>query len=85
MLSSTSEVANHHKDAADVAEFYFPARRRVRPCPVCAGATERVRRRPIDRLQSMFRPVHRYRCLEADCHWEGNLHVISVIDANVGS
>lgn len=46
-----------------------------RVCPQCDGPVERVRRHFIDRLVSLFRPVHRYRCREKgwSCDWEGNL------------
>lgn len=33
---------------------------------------ERIRRRPIDRLMSLFRPVSRYRCTMIHCRWEAN-------------
>lgn len=39
-------------------------------CPLCGEEVIRIRRRIVDRLQSLIRPVHRYRCR---CGWEGNL------------
>jgi hypothetical protein len=42
-------------------------------CPRCAGSVERVRRRLIDRIVSVFVPVRRYRCRNDACSWEGNL------------
>lgn len=44
-------------------------------CPRCQAVAYRVRRRWIDRLISLFRPVRRYRCQEFRCGWEGNIHV----------
>jgi hypothetical protein len=32
-----------------------------------------VRRRPIDRLLSLFRPMQRYQCMALECEWQGNL------------
>jgi hypothetical protein len=45
------------------------------PCPLCKGATYRIRRRLADLFVSLFTPVHRYRCTQYCCHWEGNLGV----------
>jgi hypothetical protein len=44
-------------------------------CPRCGGAVERIRRRFIDRVLSLFRPVRRYRCENFLCHWEGTCPV----------
>lgn len=46
-----------------------------RPCPVCNASTNRIPRRVIDLLQSIFTPVRRYRCRSLKCTWEGNLRV----------
>jgi len=48
---------------------------RMRVCPQCDGPVQRVRRRFIDRIVSLIRPVHRYRCSIKGwgCEWEGNL------------
>jgi hypothetical protein len=42
-------------------------------CPRCGGAVQRIRRRWIDRLVSLFGRVRRYRCHSLVCGWEGNL------------
>jgi hypothetical protein len=47
------------------------------PCPRCAGNLLRIRRRVIDRLLSLFVPMHRYECLHSFCLWKGNLRVRS--------
>jgi hypothetical protein len=44
-----------------------------RPCPVCNGSTNRVHRRLIDLVLSIFTPLRRYRCRSMSCTWEGNL------------
>ena len=44
-------------------------------CPLCAWYLLRIHRRPKDRFLSLFIPVHRYRCSNAQCHWEGNFRV----------
>ena len=41
-------------------------------CPVCNGQLLRTRRRAVDRLSSLFVPVHRYRCHVFSCQWVGN-------------
>ena len=41
-------------------------------CPICNGQLLRTRRRAIDRLSSLFVPVHRYRCQVFSCQWVGN-------------
>jgi hypothetical protein len=46
--------------------------RRSNTCPLCKGPLIRVRRRFVDRLMSLVRPVSRYRC-SIGCDWEGNL------------
>lgn len=47
-------------------------------CPKCSGLVYRIPRRFIDRCLSLFVHVYRYRCLSADCGWEGNLPRTSV-------
>ena len=42
-------------------------------CPECGSSLNRVRRRFIDRVVSLFYPVHRYHCRSFVCNWEGNL------------
>lgn len=44
-----------------------------RPCPVCNGSTDRIPRRLVDLLVSIFTPVHRFRCRSVSCIWEGNI------------
>jgi hypothetical protein len=40
-------------------------------CPGCGGPLERVHRHALDRFLSAFRSMHRYRCCDPDCAWEG--------------
>jgi len=40
-------------------------------CPRCGEPAYRVRRSPLDKFISLFRLVHRYRCSDAWCAWEG--------------
>jgi hypothetical protein len=40
-------------------------------CPGCGGPLERVHRHPLDRFLSAFRSLHRYRCCDPACGWEG--------------
>ena len=47
-----------------------------RACPQCEQALDRIRRRPIDRLTSLFAPIRRYRCRNFTCRWEGNQKVL---------
>ena len=47
----------------------------ARQCPECAGVLVRTSRLPLDRLMSLFKPVHRYRCQDFACHWEGQLPI----------
>jgi hypothetical protein len=42
-------------------------------CPHCGGNLMRIRRRPVDRLFSVFVPVRRFRCVDLRCIWEGNV------------
>jgi len=44
-------------------------------CTECQGSLIRTPRRPIDRVISLFVPVHRYRCIRFGCQWIGNLRV----------
>jgi hypothetical protein len=43
-------------------------------CPVCRNVVERVHRHPLERFISVFYLIHRYRCVQPDCGWEGTLH-----------
>lgn len=42
-------------------------------CPECGAAVDRIARRWLDRLLSLFTPVRRYRCRSMACGWEGQL------------
>jgi len=44
-----------------------------RSCPQCGDGLMRVHRRVVDRLYSLYRPVHRYQCTSLECGWQGNL------------
>ena len=54
-------------------------------CPQCAGYTTRVHRRMIDRVISLIVPVHRYKCHNYQCQWQGNVrqNLIQQADTNV--
>lgn len=51
-----------------------------RACPQCGDTVLRVHRRVIDRLYSLFHPVHRYQCTSLECGWQGNLPRGPLID-----
>ena len=42
-------------------------------CPRCDGDLIRIRRRPIDRLLSLFVSLRRFQCTNPGCNWNGNL------------
>ncbi|MBS1138680.1 MAG: hypothetical protein H6R13_133 [Proteobacteria bacterium] len=44
-------------------------------CPLCHGSMNRIPRRFVDLVTSIFSPVQRYRCRSMKCDWEGNLPV----------
>ncbi len=44
-------------------------------CPRCGNDVVRIPRRLLDRLYSLFVPVHRYRCRQHACQWEGRIKV----------
>lgn len=46
-----------------------------RRCPLCHGSMNRIPRRFIDLVLSLFTPVQRYRCRSLKCDWVGNLSV----------
>lgn len=52
-----------------------------RHCPDCGSALEREHRHALDRWVSLFRTVHRYRCTNPDCGWEGLLGRLTETDA----
>lgn len=64
---------NTYNNSAPRKSAAHPAHEQV--CPHCNGPVERVRRRFLDRILSLFSPVQRYRCRAKgwDCDWEGNL------------
>jgi uncharacterized protein with PIN domain len=47
----------------------------ARRCPLCNGSINRIPRRLVDLVLSLFTPVQRYRCRSFKCDWEGNLRV----------
>jgi predicted RNA-binding Zn-ribbon protein involved in translation (DUF1610 family) len=47
------------------------AHHRVHACPECGQSVGRVHRHLRDRLMSVVLRVHRYRCSNPDCGWEG--------------
>jgi predicted RNA-binding Zn-ribbon protein involved in translation (DUF1610 family) len=50
----------------------------MQKCPKCGEHLERIRRRPLDRLLSLFVKVHRYQCQNHHCQWEGVLRIHDV-------
>lgn len=44
-------------------------------CPLCHSSTNRIPRRFVDLVLSLYTPVQRYRCRSMRCDWEGNLPV----------
>jgi len=48
-----------------------PLRDTTRQCPRCGGELHRVHRTPADRLLSHIVHVHRYRCTNPRCGWQG--------------
>src|SRR5574340_791611 len=40
-------------------------------CPGCGGPVERQHRHAADRFFSIFVSLHRYRCLDSQCGWQG--------------
>ncbi|NMF98247.1 hypothetical protein GPA27_12715 [Aromatoleum toluolicum] len=65
-MSAAPTIDTHHPN-----DIYRSAHRHA--CPRCMGSVYRVPRRFVDLLLSVFVPVHRYRCDEMGCTWEGNL------------
>lgn len=63
-----------HLRAPDAIEPRAAADRGRCACPGCGNVRlRRVRRRAVDRLLSMVRPVFRFRCTRPDCEWAGNV------------
>lgn len=42
-------------------------------CPECGDVLNKIPRRGVDRALSLFASLHRYRCHNLLCQWEGNL------------
>jgi hypothetical protein len=57
----------------NIASYYI--RKEFHLCPQCGGSAIRIKRRMRDRLISLFHEVHRFRCEQLGCCWEGNLRV----------
>ena len=54
--------------------YYYNSRSPDRECPRCAGSVVRIKRNCLDRMISgLLFPVHRYRCEQLGCNWEGRL------------
>lgn len=53
---------------------YYNSRSPDRECPRCAGSVVRIKRVWMDRMtNALLFPVHRYRCEQLGCNWEGRL------------
>ena len=52
-------------------------------CPTCGEPLLRIPRRAVDRLLSLFSPVHRYRCRNHSCRWQGNISVQNTSEEKV--
>lgn len=48
-------------------------------CPRCGDLAYRARRSLLDKFISRFRLVHRYRCSNARCTWEGRQRSTTVV------
>ena len=44
-------------------------------CPRCGAWANRIRRRPVDRVVSIFGTVWRFRCSNAECNWRGTVRM----------
>jgi len=53
----------------------------ARACPQCGAKVWRVHRHLSDRLASLFHNVHRYRCRDVNCGWEGTVPRPSTLPA----
>lgn len=47
--------------------------RHAHRCPSCGDSIVRIRRRPLDRLHSIFVPVWRFACSDTGCSWTGTV------------
>lgn len=70
--------ARHDRDPAALPpEGHFGP-----PCPYCSAELVRIPRHFLDRLRSLFGPVHRYYCRTMGCGWEGT---VSAVDGEHGT
>jgi hypothetical protein len=46
----------------------------LKHCPRCRGEVRRVHRHLSDRIVNLVTPIHRYRCRNSHCGWEGNIN-----------
>lgn len=77
-MNAPPTIDTHHPD-----DLYQSAHRHA--CPRCKGSVYRVPRRFVDLLLSVVVPVHRYRCDEMGCNWEGNLRTTRQAVSSGGS
>jgi len=49
----------------------LPLRGTTHQCPRCGGELHRIHRTPADKLFSRIVDVHRYRCTNPRCDWQG--------------
>lgn len=57
------------------------ASKHVHRCPECGHEVERVHRHLGDRVVAILERIHRYRCLNAACGWEGIISLPSAAPA----
>lgn len=68
--------ARARKGVGKLLGYYLNSRSPDQECPRCGGSVARIRRHLPDRLYSaMVVTVHRYRCEQLSCNWEGRLKV----------
>ena len=65
--------------------FRLKGHRHVEICPLCGGEVDRVHRHPVDRLFSVLRSVHRYKCRDEACGWEGIVSNSELPDADAAA
>src|SRR5947208_1554149 len=66
-------ISTHVYDQSPAAGRVLTTKPTRPVCPECHSSLNRIRRRFVDRLVSLFYPVHRYHCRSFVCNWEGNL------------
>jgi hypothetical protein len=64
-MKRSSEVRQSPASPGRIPLSYFKT---ALKCPDCGGFVVRIRRRPSDRILSVFKPVRRIGC--ADCNWQ---------------